>query len=217
MDVLFVASVAVIAPDPGTSQQLYVDALGLPLAGDDDYVHSESVEGTKHFGVWPLAQAAQACFGSPEWPGDRTVPQASVEFEVASPVAVQTAAEELRERGFDVLHDAREEPWGQTVARLQSGEGLVVGVSFAPWFHERDPCAAALGADPGGDDEQDADRPQHPRLLAEDDEAGGGPDGRLEAHQRPEGRGVQAPQRDHLQGEGDERHQHRQRGHAQDR
>ena len=134
MDVLFVSSVAVITPDPAASRSLYIDALGLPLEGDD-YVHSEKIEGTKHFGVWPLVQAAEACFGSSEWPDDRPVPQASVEFEVASPEAVAAAASELREGGFDVLHDAREEPWGQTVARLQSGEGVVVGISFAPWMH----------------------------------------------------------------------------------
>lgn len=134
VDILFVSSFAVITPDPAASRSLYLDALGLPLDGDD-YIHSEKIEGTKHFGVWPLAQAAQACFGDPEWPADRPVPQASVEFEVGSPALVQAGADELRERGFEVLHDAREEPWGQTVARLQSGEGVVVGISFAPWLH----------------------------------------------------------------------------------
>ena len=71
----------------------------------------------------------------PRWPADRPVPQASVEFEVADVEAVASAAAELRERGFALLHDAREEPWGQTVARLQSAEGLVVGISYAPQLH----------------------------------------------------------------------------------
>jgi uncharacterized glyoxalase superfamily protein PhnB len=93
------------------------------------------VEGTRHFGVWPLTQAAQACFGSDEWPADVTVPQASIEFEVASVDAVGEAAAELEERGFRLVHAAREEPWGQTVARLLSTEGLIVGISYAPWFH----------------------------------------------------------------------------------
>lgn len=81
MKIEFIASVAVITADPPTSHRLYVDAIGLPLEGQDDYVHSESIGGSKHFGVWPLAQAAQACFGTSEWPGDRPVPQASIEFE----------------------------------------------------------------------------------------------------------------------------------------
>jgi catechol 2,3-dioxygenase-like lactoylglutathione lyase family enzyme len=138
VNVQFIASIAVIAPDPAKSRKLYVDTLGLPLEASegDDYFHSEHIGGSKHFGVWPLTQAAQACFGTPEWPDDRPVPQASVEFEVGNPGAVQAAAGELRAGGFTLLHDARTEPWGQTVARLQSPEGTVVGISFAPWMHD---------------------------------------------------------------------------------
>ena len=137
MDVQFIASIAVVTPDPQRSRELYVEALGLPLTADagGEYFHSESIGGSKHFGVWPLRQAAQACFGSDEWPPDRPVPQASVEFEVADPAAVEAAAQELEERGFELLHPAREEPWGQTVARLQSVEGAIIGISYAPWFH----------------------------------------------------------------------------------
>jgi catechol 2,3-dioxygenase-like lactoylglutathione lyase family enzyme len=130
---------SVIAPDPAESRKLYMDALGLPLeaAKDDDYFHSERIAGSKHFGIWPLAQAAQACFGTTHWPADRPLPQACVEFEVADQKAVQEAAEELRGAGFSLLHDARKEPWGQTVARLQSVEGAIVGISFAPWMHDQ--------------------------------------------------------------------------------
>ena len=138
MEFEFISSFAPIAPDPPESRRLYADALGLPLEADQgtgEYFHSEDVEGVKHFGVWPLAHAAQACFGTEEWPSDRPTPQASIEFEVGDPGAVQTAIEELRGQGFDVLHDAREEPWGQTVARVQSAEGLIVGISYAPWIH----------------------------------------------------------------------------------
>jgi catechol 2,3-dioxygenase-like lactoylglutathione lyase family enzyme len=138
VDIEFIAGFAVIAPEPATSRRLYVDALGLPLeaAPGSDYFHSERVGGSRHFGVWPLAEAAQACFGSAEWPRDVAVPQASVEFEVADAAAVSAAAAELRDAGFELLHDAREEPWGQTVARLLSAEGLIVGISYAPLLHE---------------------------------------------------------------------------------
>jgi catechol 2,3-dioxygenase-like lactoylglutathione lyase family enzyme len=134
MKIEFVASVAVITQAPDESRKLYVDALGLPLEGDG-YVHSEKIDGTKHFGVWPLADAAQACFGTPDWPAERPVPQSSIEFEVASAETVAEAATELEERGFTLLHGSRLEPWGQTVARLQSSEGLVIGISFAPQLH----------------------------------------------------------------------------------
>jgi hypothetical protein len=67
MKIEFIASVSVIAPDPVISRKLFIDALGLPLeaAEGDDYFHSEHIGGSKHFGVWPLRQAAQACFGRP--------------------------------------------------------------------------------------------------------------------------------------------------------
>jgi catechol 2,3-dioxygenase-like lactoylglutathione lyase family enzyme len=138
MDVLFVASIALIAEDPAESRRLFVDALGLPLEsqGGDDYFHSEKIGGSKHFGVWPLAQAAQACFGTDEWPEAHPRPQACVEFEVADAAAVAAAAEELEANGYPLLHAARTEPWGQTVARFLSPDGAILGISFAPWLHE---------------------------------------------------------------------------------
>jgi catechol 2,3-dioxygenase-like lactoylglutathione lyase family enzyme len=137
MDIQFIAGVAVVAPDPATSRELYLDALGLPLAADagGDYFHTERIDGARHFGVWPLAQAAQACFESDEWPAGVTVPQASIEFEVGEAPAVADAAAELEAKGFELLHPAREEPWGQTVARLLSVEGLIIGISYVPQMH----------------------------------------------------------------------------------
>jgi catechol 2,3-dioxygenase-like lactoylglutathione lyase family enzyme len=136
MKIEFIATVAVITPDLATSRQLYVEAIGLPLEGGSDYLHSERIAGSKSFGVWPLAQAAQACFGTTEWPAERPVPQASIEFEVADAEAVAAAGEELRAAGYELLHPARREPWGQTVARLLSSEGLIVGISYAPMLHD---------------------------------------------------------------------------------
>lgn len=137
MEIEFVASMAVVTAEPAESRKLFVETLGLPLkaANGDDYFHSEEIGGAKHFGVWPLAQAAQACFGDPEWPSERTVPQASIEFEVSDAAAVADAAAELEAKGFELIHEAREEPWGQTVARLQSVDSLIIGISFAPWLH----------------------------------------------------------------------------------
>jgi len=136
VDVQFITSVAVIAPDPSLSRSLYVDALGLALTAEPDgYLHSEQIAGSKSFGVWPLTQAAQACFGTPEWPADRPVPQVSIEFELADAETVQVGAQELKAQGFTLLHEARTEPWGQTVARLQSSEGAIIGISYAPSMH----------------------------------------------------------------------------------
>ena len=64
MHIEFLSAVAVIAPDPPASRKLYVEALGLPLESHgDDYHHSEQIAGCKSFGIWPLSQAAEACFG----------------------------------------------------------------------------------------------------------------------------------------------------------
>ena len=137
MDVLFIASVAVVTADPPRSRKLFMDALGLPLEGEGDgYYSSGNIAGSKHFGVWPLSEAAQACFGTPEWPG-RVVPQASIEFEVKDADAVAAAGDELQRAGYELLHPARTEPWGQTVARLLTEDGLIVGISYIPMFHDK--------------------------------------------------------------------------------
>ncbi len=137
MKIEFIASVAVISPDAKASRQLYMDALGLPLKQlDGDYFASADVGGCKHFGVWPLSQAAESCFGTSSWPHDVAVPQMSLEFELADSDAVTSGAAELRSQGYRLLHDAKVEPWGQTVARLLSPEGAVIGLSYAPMLHE---------------------------------------------------------------------------------
>ena len=136
MKIEFVTSIAVITPDPPQSLRLYVDTLGLPLTSErGDYFHSEEVPGTRHFGVWPLSQAAEACFGEEQWPAHLTVPQLSIEFEVADLAGVDDASEELVAAGYGLLHPVREEPWGQTVVRLLSPEGAIVGISFVPEMH----------------------------------------------------------------------------------
>ncbi len=137
MDIKFLATVAVITPDPVSSRKLYVEALALPLQLEGDgYQHSEQVAGCKSFGIWPLSQAAQACFGVDQWPAERPVPQVSIEFDVADAAAVASVASELAQADYELLHDAREEPWGQTVARLQSPEGAIVGISYTPVLHD---------------------------------------------------------------------------------
>ncbi len=72
---------------------------------------------------------------TPDWPVEHPVPQAGIEFEVANVDAVGLAAAELADAGFPLLHGARLEPWGQTVARVLSPEGLVIGISYTPSLH----------------------------------------------------------------------------------
>ncbi|MFI6566114.1 glyoxalase [Streptomyces sp. NPDC050534] len=115
---------------------LFIETLGLPLEGEGNDHSSGSVPGSKHFGLWPLSQAAESCFGTARWPAGRVVPQASIEFEVANAEAVSAAGAELQRAGFELVHQARTEPWGHTVARLRTAEGLIGGISYAPSLHD---------------------------------------------------------------------------------
>jgi hypothetical protein len=49
---------------------------------------------------------------------------------------VAAAAEELVRGGRQLLHEPRTEPWGQTVARLLSDDGLLVAVCHTPHLRE---------------------------------------------------------------------------------
>ena len=55
-----------------------------------------------------------------------------------SPTPMQSIRRQknLSTSGYELLHTAREEPWGQTVARLQSPEGAIIGVSYTPVLHD---------------------------------------------------------------------------------
>lgn len=136
MDIEFVAGFGPIGAEPGVTLDFWGRAIG--VAFDEvapDYYHASDLGGVKVFGLWPLSQAAQATFGTDQWPGDRPVPQAWIEFEVSSPEVVADAVEELRAKGQEILTEAHEEPWGQTTARVLSPEGMLVGISYLPSFH----------------------------------------------------------------------------------
>ncbi len=68
MRVLFVAGFGPIASDVPAARAFYMDALGLRFQADGDYLHTGALAGVKHFALWPLAQAAQSCFGTEVWP-----------------------------------------------------------------------------------------------------------------------------------------------------
>jgi catechol 2,3-dioxygenase-like lactoylglutathione lyase family enzyme len=130
MNIRFVASFSPIVRDVAASHALYRVAIGVAFEGEvGDYVFTEKLDGVKHFGLWPLDQAAEACFGTPEWPADITTPQASIEFEVDD---VAAAAAELQAAGYQLIHEPRTEPWAQTIARVLDPNGLIVGVCVTP-------------------------------------------------------------------------------------
>ena len=128
--VLFIAGFGPIASDVTKSRRLYEQVLGIQFKVEEgDYLHTEQVEGANTFAVWPLAQAAESCFGSAQWPLDVVTPQAWLEFDVDD---LEVATREMEEHGYQLLVRARTEPWGQVVTRLISPEGLLVGVTVTP-------------------------------------------------------------------------------------
>jgi catechol 2,3-dioxygenase-like lactoylglutathione lyase family enzyme len=134
MKVLFVAGYGPITTDTKESAAFYRESLGLSFQEDaDGYFHTEELEGVKTFALWPLAQAAQSCFGVNEWPSDLPTPTSWLEFDVED---VAQVSEELKAKGYRLLVTARKEPWGQTVTRLLSPEGILVGLTYTPWMRE---------------------------------------------------------------------------------
>ena len=133
LKVVFVAGFGPLVKDPAASKAFYVDVLGLPLEqqAGGGYYHGEKLDGVRHFALWPLSEAAQSCFGANAWPADVPEPHSWLEFDVED-VATATAA--LKTRGYRLLVEARKEPWGQTVTRLLSPEGILVGLTFTPWM-----------------------------------------------------------------------------------
>ena len=134
LKVLFVSGFGPVVRDPGASKAFYVDALGLPLEPmpeDQTYFHGENLTGVKHFALWPIAHAARSCFGHDEWPPTVLEPHSWLEFDVED---IGSATQFLKARGYELLVEARLEPWGQTVTRLLSPEGILVGITVTPWL-----------------------------------------------------------------------------------
>ena len=134
MKILFVAGFGPIVPDPDKSRTFYAEDLGIPFEVTDNYHHTDQLEGVKAFALWSLADAAESCFGADAWPADVPVPQAWLEFDVDD---VTGAAAELEARGHRLLAAPKTEPWGQTVARLLSPEGLLLGITHTPWMRDK--------------------------------------------------------------------------------
>ena len=134
MKVLFVAGFGPIVSDMQESAAFYRDSLSLSFQEEaDGYFHTENLQGVKTFALWPLSQVAQSCFGVNEWPADLPAPTSWLEFDVED---VAEASEELKAKGYTLLIAVKKEPWGQTVTRLLSPEGILVGLTYTPLMRE---------------------------------------------------------------------------------
>jgi hypothetical protein len=134
-EVLFIAGFGPIDHNVAESRALYGDSLGIPFKEEaGGYLYTGALQGAKHFALWPLAQAAQSCFGSDSWPDNIPVPQAWLEFELEN---VEKTTADLESRGYRMLIKNKTEPWGQTVSRFLSPEGLLAGLTFTPSMREQ--------------------------------------------------------------------------------
>jgi hypothetical protein len=130
VDVLFVAGFGPIVRDAESSRKLYQEVLEIPFKEEKGgYLHTENLKGAKTFALWPLSQVAISCFGTESWPEDVPVPQAWLEFDVDD---VEAATSILESRGYQMLAKNKKEPWGQTVSRFITPEGLLVAVAVTP-------------------------------------------------------------------------------------
>ena len=128
--VLFIAGFGPIDRNVAESRALYADSLGISFKEDaGGYLYTSGLQGAKHFALWPLSQAARSCFDTDSWPDNVPIPQAWLEFEVEN---VETASADLESKGYRMLMRNKSEPWGQTVSRFLSPEGLLVAVTFTP-------------------------------------------------------------------------------------
>src|SRR5215831_6061312 len=128
--ILFIAGFGPIVRDAAKSRKLYNEILGIPFTEESrEYLHTEALKGAKSFALWPLSQAAQSCFGKDSWPDTLPAPQAWLELDVRN---VEEVTAVLESQGCRMLIKNKKEPWGQTVSRFLSPEGLLVGITFTP-------------------------------------------------------------------------------------
>lgn len=135
MKILFIAGFGPIPDDLDPSRKLYSDDLDIEFNEyEGGYMHAQKIDGSKGFALWPLSLAAEDCFGEKTWPDEIPKPQAWLEFEVED---VKEASEEIKKKGYKLLLDSHKEPYGQTVSRFLSPEGILVGLVYTPWLREQ--------------------------------------------------------------------------------
>ena len=134
VNVLFIAGFGPIVRDAAASRQLYGQAFGIPFTEEKGgYLHTEALKGARSFALWPLSEAAQSCYGRDSWPEGVAVPQAWIEFDVDD---VESATATLESPGYRMLVKNKKEPWGQTVSRFITPEGLLLGITVTPLMRE---------------------------------------------------------------------------------
>jgi hypothetical protein len=74
---------------------------------------------------------AEDCFGTKIWLIDTPKPKAWLEFEVED---IKKASEEMKRKGYNLLLDSFEEPYGKILSRFLSPERILVGLVITPCY-----------------------------------------------------------------------------------
>ena len=101
-----------------------------------------AIPGSKHFGVWPLSlRRRRRALAHRSGPQTGVTPQAINRVRGGGRGRSRSQqGTSFSAQGFELLHPARTEPWGQTVTRVLTEDGLIVGISYAPAFHDEEPA-----------------------------------------------------------------------------
>jgi catechol 2,3-dioxygenase-like lactoylglutathione lyase family enzyme len=124
-----VAGVAEIVDDMAKAIAFYLD-LGLTVEHDAGSPYATvHVPGVLHFGLWLRTAAAEAVYGDAA-AAERVPLGFTIGFEVDD---VARAGQRLAEKGRQLVHPPREEPWGQKTSRFVSVSGALCEFSETPW------------------------------------------------------------------------------------
>ncbi len=124
-----VAGIAEIVDDMEAAIDYYRNVLALTVHREQGAGYAEvEVPGVLNFGIWLRSRAAQIVFGDPA-AADRIPLGFTVGFEVD---AVATASEAMKAKGWALVQEPQEEPWGQTTSRFLSPSGALCEVAETP-------------------------------------------------------------------------------------
>lgn len=123
------AAVVEIVEDVPAAAAFYRDTLGLEVEGDGPRYAVVRLAGLSRFALWDQRAAAASLYGD-AGQADRVPTGFCLVLEVDD---VPDAVAQLREQGVDLLQRARQEPWGQTTARLVSLSGSLIELCETPW------------------------------------------------------------------------------------
>lgn len=111
MKVLFITGFRPIVVDRNKSRELYAEALGINFKEEEGgYLHTSDLEGSNHFALWPLSQAAESCFGTEKWLEGLPAPKSWLEFDVDD---IEAATMEMEEKGTNFSKGTRKSHGGR--------------------------------------------------------------------------------------------------------